>query len=125
MEPNNKRRLLDADLTLERLAGDEILLGAVARTFTHTAPNLVAAITTALASNDMNGAFAHAQSLKRAVAAFEAPQVLNSVLNIERHALNEDAAAAADALPVAQGLVERLVNEVSSLVPTSEIRHQA
>ncbi|HEV7390959.1 MAG TPA: Hpt domain-containing protein [Burkholderiales bacterium] len=125
MEPDNKRRLLDADLTLERLAGDERLLGAVARTFTHTAPNLVAAITMALASNDMNGAFAHAQSLKRAVAAFEAPQVLNSVLNVERHALNEDAAAAAVALPVARGLVERLVNEVSSLVPTSEIRHQA
>ena len=125
MEPDNKRRLLDADLTLERLAGDERLLGAVARTFTHTAPNLVAAITMALASNDMNGAFAHAQSLKRAVAAFEAPQVLNSVLNVERHALNEDAAAAAVALPVARGLVERLVNEVSFLVPTSEIRHQA
>jgi HPt (histidine-containing phosphotransfer) domain-containing protein len=125
VEPDNKRRLLDADLTLERLAGDERLLGAVARTFTHTAPNLVAAITMALASNDMNGAFAHAQSLKRAVAAFEAPQVLNSVLNVERHALNEDAAAAAVALPVARGLVERLVNEVSFLVPTSEIRHQA
>ena len=113
---NNDRRLLDADLTLERLAGDETLLGAVAHTFTRTAPDLVAAISTALASNDMNGAFTHAQSLKRAVAAFEAPQVVNSVLNVERHALNEDAAAAAGALPVAQALVEQLITEVASLV---------
>jgi len=125
VETDNNRRLLDADLTLERLAGDETLLSAVARTFTHTAPNLVAAISTALASNDMNGAFTHAQSLKRAVAVFEAPQVLNSVLNVERHALNEDTAAAAGALPVAQTLVERLVNEVSSLMRKSELRRQA
>src|SRR4051812_1113917 len=94
LQPSNDRRLLDPDLTLERLAGDETLLGAVAQTFTHTAPGLVAAVSTALASNDMNGAFTHAQLLKRAVAAFEAPQVVNSVLNLERHALNEDAAAA-------------------------------
>ena len=119
------RRLLDADLTLERLAGDERLLGAVARTFTHTAPNLVAAITTALASNDMNSAFSNAQSLKRAVAAFEAPQVLNSVLNVERYALNEDAAAAASALPVAQGLVERLIHEVAALMRTPDFQQQA
>ena len=120
-----KRRLLDADMTLERLAGDEAVLSAVARNFTEVAPQLVDSINTALARNDLKSAFAHAQSLKGAVAAFEAPQVLNSVLNLERHALNEDLNAAAHALPTTQALLEGLIVELSSVVGQAPRRARA
>jgi histidine phosphotransfer protein HptB len=113
VQRENSKRLLDADMTLERLAGDEKVLRSVASAFMRTAPQLLASIKAALAGRDMKRAFMQAQSLKGAVAAFEAPQVLNSVLNVERHAINEDAAAAAEALPVAQALVEGLLAEVA------------
>jgi HPt (histidine-containing phosphotransfer) domain-containing protein len=113
VQREHNKRLLDADMTLERLAGDEKVLRSVASTFIRTAPQLLASITAALAGRDMKRAFAQAQSLKGAVSAFEAPHVLNSVLNVERHAINEDAAAAAEALPVAQALVEGLLAEVA------------
>ena len=119
---NLNRRLLDPDMTLERLAGDEAQLNEIARAFTLQAPELVASINTALACNDMKTAFAHARSLKGAVGAFEAPQVLNSVLNFERCVLNEDAVGAAHALPVAKASIEQLVGELAKLVGGSSLQ---
>jgi HPt (histidine-containing phosphotransfer) domain-containing protein len=118
-------RLLDADMTLERLAGDETLFSVVARAFTRTAPELLASINAALGGNDLKRAFTEAHSLKGAVAAFEAPQVLNSVLNVERHARNDDAAAVAEALPVAQALVQRLLAELAPMAGSTQMQAQA
>lgn len=109
-------RVLDLDMTLERLAGDETLLGAVTRVFMRTAPEMLGSIRAALSSNDLQRAFGQAHSLKGAVGAFEAPAVLNSVLNVERHAKNEDAAGAAAAFATAQPLVDRLLSELQTLV---------
>src|SRR2546421_12837764 len=89
MQGKNMNRLLDADMTLERLAGDETLLAKAAHAFIRTAPRLLAAISAALSANDSERAFRRAHWLKRAVTAFEAPLVVNSVLNVERHAINE------------------------------------
>jgi HPt (histidine-containing phosphotransfer) domain-containing protein len=119
---NLNRSLLDPDMTLERLAGDETQLNEIARAFTREAPQLVASINTALARNDMKSAFAHARSLKGAVASFEAPRVLNSVLNFERCVLNEDAVGAAHALPVAQASIEQLVGELAKFVGGSSFQ---
>jgi hypothetical protein len=58
-----------------------------------------------------------AHALKGAVAAFEAPVVFNCVLNVERHAKNEDAAAAAAAFRMTQDVVGRLVTELRPLAP--------
>ena len=120
-----KRRLLDADMTLERLAGEEAELQNLSRKFARSAPRLVASIKSALERNDLNSAFSDAQALKKAVASFEAPQVLNSVLNVERCALNEDATGAAQAFSVAHNLLERFVTEVKALAGLGRLEPQA
>ena len=113
----NKNRLLDPDMTLERLEGDETLLGVVAGAFIRSAPELLEAIDEAITVNDFTRAFEQAHSLKDSVEKFEAPKVLNSVLNIERHARNQDAAAAAAEFPTAAALVRRLLAELAPMVP--------
>jgi HPt (histidine-containing phosphotransfer) domain-containing protein len=120
-----KRRLLDADMTLERLAGEEAELQNLSRQFARSAPRLVASIKSALERNDLNSAFSNAHALKKAVASFEAPQVLNSVLNVERCALNEDATGAAQAFSVAHNLLERFVTEVKALAGLGRLEPQA
>ena len=125
MQGKNMNRLLDADMTLERLAGDETLLAKAAHAFIRTAPRLLAAISAALSANDSERAFRRAHWLKRAVTAFEAPLVVNSVLNVERHAINDDAAAAAAAFPKAQALVERLLTELTPMASNTKLETQA
>jgi DNA-binding response OmpR family regulator len=110
-------RLLDFDMTLKRLADDETLLGQVARVFIRTVPQLLTAISSALTANDMERAYAEAHSLKGAVAVLEAPEVFESVVALETHATNYDAAAAATAFAAAQVLVQRLVAELAAVIP--------
>jgi CheY-like chemotaxis protein len=112
-----RKSLLDTNMTLERLAGDEMLLGKVAVAFIRTAPQLLASISSALAANDLKRASVQAHALKGAVAAFEAPVVFNCVLNVERHAKSEDAPATAAAFRLTQELVGRLLAELLPLAP--------
>lgn len=112
-----RKSLLDVNMTLERLAGDEALLGDVAVAFIRTAPQLLTSIGAAITATDYKRAFTQAHALKGAVAAFEAPVVFNCVLNVERHARNEDAPAAAAAFRLAQDLVSRLLGELLPYAP--------
>ena len=112
-------RLLDVDTTLERLAGDEELFGEIAQILIQTAPTQLVSIGTALSGNDLKSAYEEAHSLKGAVAAFEAPQVLTSVAAVERHARAEDAAAAAAAFAAAHALVEVLLTELAPYAPAA------
>jgi HPt (histidine-containing phosphotransfer) domain-containing protein len=104
-------------MTLTRLGDDETLLGQVARVFTRTAPALLQSIGIALESNDIERAYGEAHSLKGAVAVFEAPEVFNSIVAVEAHAIDYDSAAAMAAFRAARLLVERLVTELEPLVP--------
>jgi DNA-binding response OmpR family regulator len=112
-----RRTLLDMSMTLERLAGDQTLLSNIALAFMRTAPQLLTAISSALAANDLKRAFAETHALKGVVAAFEAPIVFNCVLNLEKHTKNSDGPAAGAAFRLTQDLVSRLFNEVLPLVP--------
>jgi len=112
-----RKALLDSDVTLQRLAGDQTLLANVAVAFIRTAPPLLASITTALAASDLKRAFMQAHALKCAVAALEAPLVLNCVLNLEKHAKRGDAPASAAAFRLAHPLVRRLLTELRPLAP--------
>ena len=105
-------------MTLTRLGEDETLLGQVARVFTRTAPGLLDSIDAALSSDDIERAYGDAHSLKGAVAVFEAPDVFNSVVAVETHARNYEAAAAASAFGNARQLVEQLVAELVPLATT-------
>ena len=123
LQSTDPDRLLDIDMTLKRLADDATLLGQVARVFVRTVPQLLISISSALSANDMERAYAEAHSLKGAVAVLEAPKVFDSIVVLETHATNYNAAAAATALAAAQVLVQRLVGELASVIPgTTEAR---
>jgi DNA-binding response OmpR family regulator len=111
--------LLDLDMTLRRLAGDVTLLGQVARVFIRTVPQLLSAIASALAAEDLERAYAEAHSLKGAVAVFEAPQVFDAVVSVEAHAIDYNGSGAAAAFSAARGLIERLVAELQPLAAPS------
>jgi len=108
--------VLDLNLTRARLAADEALLTEVASIFTRTAPGLLSAICASLSANELARAYGHAHSLKGAVAAFEAPEVFNSLAHLEAHAKNQDAQAATAAFALARTLVQRLVSELAPVV---------
>jgi DNA-binding response OmpR family regulator len=111
--------LLDLDMTLRRLAGDVTLLGQVARVFIRTVPQLLSAIASALAAEDLERAYAEAHSLKGAVAVFEAPQVFDAVVSVEAHAIDYNGSGAAAAFSAARALIERLVAELQPLATPS------
>ena len=108
--------VLDVNMTRARLAADEALLGEIADVFIRTVPQLLNSIGAALSGNDLKRAFGQAHSLKGAVAAFEAPEVFNSLAQVEAHAKNENAEAAAAAFVMAEALVERLFVELVPIV---------
>jgi CheY-like chemotaxis protein len=112
-----RKALLDTDMTLQRLAGDQTLLANVAAAFIRTAPALLASIETALVATDLKRVSVQAHALKCAVAALEAPVVFNCVVNVEKHARSEDAPAAAAAFRLAKELVRRLLTEIRPLAP--------
>ena len=112
-------RLFDMRMTLARLAGDEILLAEIARIFLRTVPQLLASIDVALSVNCLERAYAEAHSLKGAVAALEAPEVLNAVVALEQHAKNYNSAATGASFDKAQLLIERLLGELQAMVAGS------
>jgi HPt (histidine-containing phosphotransfer) domain-containing protein len=107
-------RVLNINVTRARLAGDDALLAEVAAVFRRTAPQLLASISIALSGNRLERAYAEAHSLKGAVGAFEAPEVLNAVVALERNTKTLNGSAAAAAFSSVESLVERLLNELSS-----------
>jgi HPt (histidine-containing phosphotransfer) domain-containing protein len=109
--------LLSIEITLSRFADDEELLSEVAAVFVRTVPKLVTSVTDAVSAGDLERAFHQAHSLKGAVAAFEAPKVLQAVLEVEGYARKGDAAATASAWPAALPLVERLLRELALVAP--------
>jgi CheY-like chemotaxis protein len=112
-----RRPVVDMNITLQRLAGDQTLLANVAVAFIRSAPPLLASISAALSANDLKRAFAQAHALKGAIAAFEAPLAFNCVMNVEKYAKGNDAPAAAAAFRLAQEVVGRLLAEVRPLAP--------
>jgi DNA-binding response OmpR family regulator len=112
----NTERVLDVNATRARLAADEALLGEIASIFMRTVPQLLASIGNSLSGNDLKRAFGDTHSLKGAVAAFEAPEVFNSLAQVEEHAKNHDVKAASAAFTLAEALVERLVQELVPIV---------
>ena len=112
-----RKSVLDVNMTLQRLADDQTLLGNMAVAFIRTAPQLLASISAALAANDLKSAFVQVHTLKGDLAAFDAPVVLNCMLNIEKHAKNDDPRATAAAFRRGQNLIARLLDELLPLAP--------
>jgi HPt (histidine-containing phosphotransfer) domain-containing protein len=116
---NAEKRLLNFEITLSRFADDEMLLADVSQVFIRTVPQLLKGISEALDSADAKRAAAQAHSLKGAVAAFEAPQVLGAVTEVERHAKNQDTTSASAAFALAHDLVTQLFRELTPIAQRS------
>jgi CheY-like chemotaxis protein/HPt (histidine-containing phosphotransfer) domain-containing protein len=108
-------RLLDYDLTIARLGGDAALFGDVARIFLRTVPPQLASMKEALQLGDLQRIYVESHSLKGAVGSVEAPAALRAVVDLETHARNDDAAAAASAFGQAESLIQCLSTELSEL----------
>jgi CheY-like chemotaxis protein len=108
-------RLLNVEMTLARLAGDEALLAAVARVFLHTVPQILTALDAAISSSDFERASVQAHALKGAVAPFEAPAVFNAVSDVETQARVRNAEGLSVAFSTAQNLVEGLLDELGHM----------
>jgi DNA-binding response OmpR family regulator len=120
-ESPGKNEVLNADATLARLDGDATLLAAIARVFVRTVPQLIATISMALSTNCLDRAYTEAHSLKGAVAAFEAPEVLKAVALLEQHAKSYNATAAMAAFYVVEPLCERLLEELTSMAASTAL----
>ncbi|MGZ5095888.1 MAG: response regulator [Burkholderiales bacterium] len=112
-------RVLNINVTRARLAGDDALLAEVAAVFRRTAPQLLASISMALSGNRLERAYAEAHSLKGAVGAFEAPEVLSAVTTLERNTRTLNASAAVAAFSSVETLVERLLNELANVASST------
>ncbi|MGZ5136988.1 MAG: Hpt domain-containing protein, partial [Burkholderiales bacterium] len=112
VERQNGLGLLDVNMTRARLGGDENLLSEVARLFKCTVPQVMSSIRAALTDRDLQRVLAQVSSLKGAVAALEAPDVLDFLGKVEMHARSNDIAMTVAAFAMAQTLVERLLREL-------------
>jgi CheY-like chemotaxis protein len=109
-------RLLDRNLSRARLGGDEQLLAHVAKIFSDTVPPLIGTIHTSIVNSDFDAVLADIISLKGAVAALEAPDVLKLLSRLEEHARNRDTVATVAAFSMVQALTERLLDELTPLI---------
>lgn len=111
--------VLDRNISRARLGGDEKLLGEVARIFIHTVPGVLTSIRAALLENDFDQVLGHVIALKGAVAAVEAPDVLELLSRLEEHARRRDGVSTVAAFAMVQALAERLLRELAPIVPRS------
>lgn len=115
-EPDQVERLVDYDLTLARIGGDTTLLGEIVRIFVRSVPPLMTSIGEALRRTDLEHVYIESHSLKGAVGSVEAPEVLRSVVQLEAHARDRHASAAAAVFVDVEALVQRLSTELSALI---------
>jgi CheY-like chemotaxis protein len=110
-------QLLDRNVSRARLGGDEKLLGEVARIFVHTVPAVLRVVRACVVNNDFEAVLAHVSSLKGAISAVEAPDVLNLLSILEYHAHHRDPLATVAAFAMVEAVTERLHNELAEIVP--------
>ena len=111
-------QLLDRNLSRARLGGDEKLLAELARIFIYTVPGVLSMIGASIWDNDFDAALSHIVALKGAVGAVEAPDVANSLSQLEIHARNRDLVAMVAAFSMVRALTERLVRELAPIRST-------
>ena len=108
-------RVLDADATLARLGGDGAVVRDVVRIFKRTVTPLLVLLAGALNDGNLHFVYEAALLLKGAIAAVEAPEVSQSVAELEVHAKARDIDAALSAFDAMQKLTRRMMLELAKL----------
>jgi HPt (histidine-containing phosphotransfer) domain-containing protein len=109
-------RALDRLLALSRVGGDLELLQEIAQLFLNEAPNMMAAIETALRAGDARSLEHAAHSFKGSVSSFGAQSAHDAALRLERLGRCKDLADAPRAFRDLRNAVAELGPELQSLV---------
>ncbi|HEV7392315.1 MAG TPA: protein kinase [Burkholderiales bacterium] len=109
------RTLLNVPATLARLRGNPALTSDAERMFTRTVPILLMLLADALNDSNLPFIYEAAQSLKTAAAAVEAPEVLNSVIELQTHVKRRDFGAVTAAFRATDKLMRRLTREFAEM----------
>jgi serine/threonine protein kinase/FixJ family two-component response regulator len=107
--------VLNVPATLARLRGNAELTSDVERMFTRTVPILLTLVAEALNDSNIPFVYEASRSLKTAVAAVEAPDVLNSLIELETHARKRDFGAVTAAFLTTDRLLRRLTSELAEM----------
>jgi two-component system sensor histidine kinase/response regulator len=112
--------IMDWNLALERVDGDEALLSDLAMLFCQESPRMLAAVREAVSAHDGERLQRAAHSLKGSVATFAAPDAFEAVLHLERIGRSGDLADAEKAYAALTIEIERLRPVLETLSAVQE-----
>jgi hypothetical protein len=107
--------VVDVERTLARVRGNAIDFTQVAQNLKRTVRPLLTLIAEALDERNLAYVKEASHLLRSAVSAVEAPQVVHSVSELEKHSINRDIDRATTGLAILQPLLARLMTEVSTI----------
>lgn len=108
--------IIDRDVSLKRLGGNEQLLASLIGFFLEDAPQLMDQLDEALQANDLKKVAHRAHSLKGLAATFEALPFQRLAAEIEATAVNGNTAPLVDAISRLRVQYDRLATELKSIV---------
>ena len=108
VSPESARTVLDRNLALAHVDGDESLLADLARLFLEESPRMLAAVQEAIAGNAPERLERAAHSLKGSVATFAAQGAFDAALKLERLGRAGELGAAEQAYAELESQMERL-----------------
>ena len=113
--PDPPSAVLDRNLALARVDGDEALLADLAKLFCEESPKMLAALLQAVSRKDAERLQRAAHSLKGAVATFAAHDAFEAALKLERLGRAGDLSGAEKAYEALESQIERLRSVLQTL----------
>ena len=107
--------MLDFQLAMERVGGDEDLLKEIARLFLDEYPDSLRKLEVAIASQNPKQVEHEAHTLKGAIANFGAPQATNAALELEQMGRNNDLSQAVPSFQRLKNALSGLDSELQTL----------
>jgi len=119
-DPEPARPVLNREVALARMNGDQALLADLARMFCNEGASLLSAIRDAASAKDLGGLQRSAHSLKGSIAPFAAEDAFEAVLRVEKLAQASDLVGSVDAVENLTLEIERLKLALATLSAEQE-----
>ena len=113
--PSRNGEKLDRDSMLQRLDGNQELLVELVQLFQEEAPQLIAAMRSALLQGDFQELKRAAHSMKGAAGNFSAQETASAASRLKTDAKNGNAESAKASLAVLEAVVQSLIEELVEL----------
>jgi len=105
----------DLSGALERVGGDQELLKEIADLFLEDAPQILAAVRSAVESGDAEALQRAAHSLKGSVANFGAEEAVRSAYSLEQMGQDNDLTGATEALEVLEAEIQKVFQGLTDI----------